>query len=100
MALCLYCIMAGDLNAVFRQGLELLFGEASFWQLVTTVLEAGALILPRHSEVRGERWGEAELVRIKAAIWGVANTATSPSASELDTLQYQCLDYKSFSSSR
>ena len=82
MALCLYSILAGDLNAVFRQGLELLFGEASFWQLVTTVLEAGARILPRHSEVRGERWGEAELVKIKAAIWGVANTATSPSASE------------------
>ena len=73
----------GDLNAVFRPGLELLFGESSFWELVTTLLEAGARV---HSEVRGAG-AEAELVRIKAAIWGVANTATSPSASESYTSQ-------------
>ena len=77
----------GDLNAVFRQGLELLFGASSFWELVTTVLEAGARIPPRHSDVRGAGWAEAELVRVKAAIWGVANTATSPSASESYTSQ-------------
>ena len=64
----------------------MLFGEASFWELVTTVLEAGAGV-GRHSEVRGDRWAEAELVRTKAAIWGVANAATSPSASKTSTLQ-------------
>ena len=68
--------------AATRPGLELLLGEASFWELVTAVLEAGAGQRHAPSDVRGDRWAEAGLVRTKAAIWGVANAATSPSASK------------------
>ena len=68
----------------FRQGLELLLGEAAFWELVTLVLEAGQGQRHAPTDVR-DRWSEAGLVRLKAAIWGVANAATSPSASKPNT---------------
>ena len=70
----------------------MLFGETSFWEMVTIVLEAGAgqqkvsrLAARAESSaalLRGNSRAESELVRIKAAIWGVANAATSPAASE------------------
>ena len=69
----------------------MLFGETSFWEMVTIVLEAGAgqKVSRRAARaessaalLRGNSRAESELVRIKAAIWGVANAATSPAASE------------------
>ena len=65
--------------------MELLLGEVTFWELVTLVLEAGQGQRHAPSDV-SDRWTEAGLVRIKAAIWGVANAATSPSASKPYTL--------------
>jgi len=59
-----------------RPGLELLLGESSFWSMVVRLqeLEMGTG-LDTGSE---EDWLEA-----KAAIWGVAHVATSPTASLL-----------------
>ena len=50
------------------------------------MLEAGQGLRHAPTDVR-DRWTEAGLVRLKAAIWGVANAATSPSASKPLTLQ-------------
>ena len=73
--------------------MELLLGEATFWELVTLVLEAGQGQRHAPSDV-SDRWTEAGLVRLKAAIWGVANAATSPSASISHALYITYLVYK------
>jgi len=59
-----------------RPGLELLLGESSFWSMVVRLqeVELGTGL---------ESGTEEDWLEIKAAIWGVAHVATSPTASLL-----------------
>jgi len=59
-----------------RPGLELLLGESSFWSMVVRLqeLEMGTGL---------DTGGEEDWLEAKAAIWGVAHVATSPTASLL-----------------
>jgi len=59
-----------------RPGLEMLLGESSFWSMVFRLQEV--------EMGRGlETGGEDDWLDAKAAIWGVAHVATSPTASLL-----------------
>ena len=62
--------------ALTKQGLELLLAENSFWEMMVLVQDVGAGNIRRLES-------EREWLRVKAAIWGVANIAASPAASRL-----------------